>query len=340
MRVLVTGAAGFIGFHLARRLLSLGHQVTGIDNLTHYYSPQLKQARLKKLAKEPNAGNFLFHRVDLADRDALSRIFLDGKFTHVVNMAAQAGVRYSLENPQAYLESNITGFGNLLEECRRHEIEHLVYASSSSVYGLNAERPYSVHQNVDHPLSLYAATKKSNELMAHSYSHLFNLPATGLRFFTVYGPWGRPDMALYLFTDAILRGKPVSLFNNGQLQRDFTYIDDIVEGVSLVLDKPPAPNPDFDAARPDPALSSAPWRIFNIGNNNTVGLNEFVDIIEAAVGKKAIRNYLPMQPGDALSTWADVDDFCQLTGFRPATRLEDGIGAYVKWHKVYYGTPA
>lgn len=340
MRVLVTGAAGFIGFHLARRLLSLGHQVTGIDNLTHYYSPQLKQDRLKELAKEPNAGNFRFHRVNLADRDALGRIFLDGKFTHVVNMAAQAGVRYSLENPQAYLESNITGFGNLLEECRRHEIEHIVYASSSSIYGLNAQRPYSVHQNVDHPLSLYAATKKSNELMAHSYSHLFNLPSTGLRLFTVYGPWGRPDMALYLFTDAILRGKPVTLFNNGQLQRDFTYIDDIVEGVFRVLDKPPAPNPDFDAARPDPAASSAPWRIFNIGNNNTVGLNEFVDMIEAAIGKKAIRNYLPMQPGDALSTWADVDDFCQLTGFRPATRLEDGIGAYVKWHKEYYGMPA
>ncbi|MBD5641897.1 MAG: NAD-dependent epimerase [Desulfovibrio sp.] len=337
MRVLVTGAAGFIGYHLCQRLLAKGIAVTGIDSLNDYYSPQLKRDRLWQLENGPNAKGFTFHRLNIADAGGLGEVFAAGRFTHVVNLAAQAGVRYSLVNPAAYLESNLTGFGNLLEQCRNHSIRHLVYASSSSIYGLNSERPYSTSQNVDHPVSLYAATKKSNELMAHAYSHLYNLPATGLRFFTVYGPWGRPDMALCLFTEAILAGKPISLFNNGKLQRDFTYIDDIVEGVVRVLDKPAQPDPCFDPAAPDPARSSAPWRIYNIGNNNTIELADFVAEIERAVGKKAIKEYLPMQPGDVLSTWADVDDLYNLVGFRPETRLSDGIANYVKWHRAYYG---
>lgn len=337
MRILVTGAAGFIGFHLARRLLSMGCDVTGIDNLNNYYSPKLKQDRLAELEKLPQAGRFSFHKIDLADAGALRNIFHQGDFTHVVNLAAQAGVRYSLDNPSAYLSSNLLGFGNLLEECRQHEIGHLVYASSSSVYGLNEERPYSSHQNTDHPVSLYAATKKSNEHMAHAYSHLFNIPCTGLRFFTVYGPWGRPDMALHIFTEAILRGKPISLYNNGRLQRDFTYIDDIVEGIARVLDKPPAANPAFDALHPDPGSSSAPWKLYNIGNNSTVSLDEFVAAIENATGKQAVKEFLPMQPGDVLSTWADVKDLENLTGFAPQTDLADGISRYVEWHKKYYG---
>lgn len=338
MRILVTGAAGFIGYHLAQRLLGEGHSVVGIDNLNDYYSPQLKQDRLKQLSCYDD--RFVFHKINLADNHALGEIFAAGDFTHVVNLAAQAGVRYSLNNPASYIESNLTGFGNLLEQCRLHQISHLVYASSSSVYGLNETQPYSVHQNVDHPVSLYAATKKSNELMAHAYSHLYNLPATGLRFFTVYGPWGRPDMALHIFTEAILAGRPISLFNNGCLKRDFTYIDDIIEGVARVLDKPASPNPMFDAGNPDPATSSAPWRVYNIGNGSTIELAEFVDTIEASLGKKAIRHYLPMQPGDVRSTQADVADLEKLTGFKPATHLADGIAKYVKWHKDYYGSNA
>lgn len=337
MKILVTGAAGFIGYHLCERLLKDGHEVAGIDNLNSYYDPELKQARLARLAELPEAGNFSFAKVDLADAGALAEIFSKGGFSHVVNLAAQAGVRYSLEHPEEYIASNLTGFGNLLEQCRKHKIAHLVFASSSSVYGMNEAQPYSCHQNVDHPVSLYAATKKSNELMAHSYSHLFKLPATGLRFFTVYGPWGRPDMAPYLFTNAIIKGRPLKIFNNGELERDFTYIDDIVEGIARVLPKAPSSNPAFQAGNPDPASSFAPWRIYNIGNGRAIALGDFIAAIEEAVGKKAIREYLPMQPGDVKSTLADVDDLYALTGFRPATSLKDGIAAYVGWHKEYYG---
>lgn len=338
MHVLVTGAAGFIGFHLCRRLLAMGVRVVGIDSLNDYYNPQLKRDRIAELSKSPNAANFSFHILNIADAESLGSIFVASGFTHVVNMAAQAGVRYSQKNPAAYLESNLTGFGNLLEQSRLHAIQHLVYASSSSIYGLNSEQPYNTGQNADHPISLYAATKKSNELMAHAYSHLYKLPATGLRFFTVYGPWGRPDMALHLFTEAILRGEPISLFNNGKLRRDFTYIDDIVEGIVRVLDKPAIPDPHFDPQAPNPATSSAPWRIYNIGNNNTIELADFVAEIEKAIGKKAIKNYLPMQPGDVLSTWADVDDLYAFTGFRPDTKLSHGIAKYVEWHRSYYGS--
>lgn len=338
MRVLVTGAAGFIGYHLAKRLLRLGHLVTGLDNLNDYYDVQLKKDRLDQIALLPEAGNFKFIKADLANAGKLAEIFREGNFSHVVNMAAQAGVRYSLQNPAAYLSSNLSGFGNLLEECRKAGVDHLVYASSSSVYGLNSDRPYSVHRNADHPVSLYAATKKSNELMAHAYSQLYGLPATGLRFFTVYGPWGRPDMALYLFTSAILRGEPIRLFNHGNLQRDFTYIDDIVEGVTRILAKPATGNPDFNCDAPDPGSSSAPWRLYNIGNSHTVALTEFVGTIEAALGKKATIEYLPMQPGDVESTLADVGELALATGFQPATSLADGIATYVDWHKGYYGS--
>lgn len=337
MKVLITGAAGFIGYHLAGRLLAAGHSVTGIDNLNAYYDVGLKKDRLAQLERQPGASRFDFHKIDLADANALAGLFARKRFSHVVNLAAQAGVRYSLVNPASYVHSNLVGFANVLECCRNYGIAHLVYASSSSVYGLNSDIPYSTSQNVDHPVSLYAASKKSNELMAHSYSHLFGLPATGLRFFTVYGPWGRPDMALYLFTRAILAGEPIKVFNNGHLRRDFTYIDDIVEGVARVLPLAPAGDPGFDPALPSPASSSAPWRIYNIGNNRSVALGDFIDAIEAATGKKAIREYLPMQAGDVAATWADVDDFAKLTGFAPRTPLAEGIGAYVKWHRSYYG---
>lgn len=336
MHVLVTGAAGFIGSQLAARLISLGHMVTGIDNLNDYYDPKLKQDRLEQLARHPEAKLFKFIKLDLAHAPALEQLFQTGQFSHVVNLAAQAGVRYSLINPQSYIKSNLDGFANLLECCRAHPVQHLVFASSSSVYGLNAARPYSARHNVDHPVSLYAATKKSNELMAHTYSHLFQIPATGLRFFTVYGPWGRPDMALYKFTQNILTGSPIKVFNNGQLRRDFTYIDDIVEGLLRIIPKAAAPNPDFDAAAPDAASSSAPWRIYNIGNSSTVPLEEFIATLENALGKKAIKEYLPMQPGDVESTWADVASFEQATGFKPNTPLKTGITAYVKWHRNYY----
>ncbi|MBD5557606.1 MAG: NAD-dependent epimerase [Desulfovibrio sp.] len=337
MHILVTGAAGFIGYHLARRLLSEGHTVVGIDNLNAYYDVRLKEARLKELAALPRSAAFRFERLDLADRDGMARLFAAEGFTHVVNLAAQAGVRYSLKDPASYISSNLVGFGHVLEGCRQNGVEHLVFASSSSVYGLNAAMPYSTRHNVDHPVSLYAATKKSDELMAHAYSHLFGIPATGLRFFTVYGPWGRPDMALHLFTTAILKGEPIKVFNEGRMRRDFTYIDDIVEGMVRLLLLPAAPDPAFDAAAPDPATSSAPWRIYNIGNHDTVELSTFIDTLEKALGKKAIRELLPMQPGDVESTWADVDDLARVTGFTPATPLAVGIGRFVDWYREYYG---
>lgn len=337
MRILVTGAAGFIGYHLVARLLREGWQVYGLDNLNDYYDVTLKEDRLKQINAMRESANFQFFKADLAAAPRIAEIFKTSGCTHVVNLAAQAGVRYSLVNPSSYINSNLVGFANILECCRNFQIQHLVYASSSSVYGLNAARPYSVHQNVDHPVSLYAASKKSNELMAHAYSNLFKIPCTGLRFFTVYGPWGRPDMALYLFTDAILNDKPIKIFNNGQLRRDFTYIDDIVEGVYRIVDKPAQANVEFDAAAPDPATSSAPWRLYNIGNNQTVALGEFISVLEDALGKKAIKQMLPMQPGDVESTWADVADFERKVNFRPNTSLKTGIANYVKWHRAYYG---
>lgn len=337
MNILITGVAGFIGFHLAKALLSSGHQVAGLDNLNDYYDVQLKKDRLEMLYRLPEADNFKFFLADLADRKNLENIFAQNSITHVVNLAAAVGVRYSLQNPDVYISSNLTGFANLLECCRHAHPEHLVYASSSSVYGLNAARPYSVHQNVDHPVSLYAATKKSNELLAHTYSHLYKIPATGLRFFTVYGPWGRPDMALFLFTKAILQGKPIKVFNNGNLRRDFTYVDDIVEGLCRILKTPPSPNPDFDPASPDPASSSAPWKVYNIGNSQTVALGEFIGALEEVLGKKAVREMLPMQPGDVESTWADVGDFERATGFKPNTPIKAGIEKFVAWYRDYYG---
>ncbi len=332
--VLVTGAAGFIGFHLCRRLLEEGRPVAGLDNLNPYYSVRLKEDRLAILSGYPR---FSFHRLDLADRDGMSRLFAEGRFGIVVHLAAQAGVRYSLENPHAYVESNLAGFVNVLEGCRHAGTRHLVFASSSSVYGANTLMPFSVHHNVDHPVSLYAASKKANELMAHAYSHLFGLPCTGLRFFTVYGPWGRPDMALFLFTRAILEGRPIRVFNYGRMQRDFTYIDDIVEGVVRVMARPPAPDPAWRGDRPDPGSSYAPYRIYNIGNNRPVELDRFIAVIEEAVGKKALREYLPLQAGDVPATYADVEDLAADVGFRPATPLETGIARFVSWYRSYYG---
>ena len=333
MRVLVTGAAGFIGYHLTLRLLKEGHQVVGLDNLNDYYDVRLKEDRLARLVTMPA---FRFVRGDLADDVLIDNLFVQEGFSHVVHLAAQAGVRYSLKKPRSYVQSNMVGFHNILEGCREAQVRHLVYASSSSVYGLNSARPYSEHHPVDHPVSLYAASKKANELMAHSYSYLYGLPCTGLRFFTVYGPWGRPDMALHIFTRAILEGRPIDVFNNGHLRRDFTYIDDIVEGIVRILVSPPLPDTDWDAAHPDPATSSAPWRIYNIGNNTTVELQEFIDLIEKALDKKAERNYLPMQPGDVQSTHADVHELAQITGFSPSTPLHKGIAQYVQWHRKYY----
>jgi len=331
--ILITGAAGFIGFFLAKRLLEEGATVVAVDNLNPYYDPRLKQARLDQLR---DFANFSFKRLELADADAVSALFGKFSFEVVVHLAAQAGVRYSLENPRAYGESNLTGFLNILEGCRRTEVAHLVFASSSSVYGANTKIPFSEHDPVDHPVSLYAATKKANELMAHAYSHLYGLPATGLRFFTVYGPWGRPDMAYFLFTKAILEGRPIKVFNHGRMQRDFTYIDDVVEGVVRVLDLPPGPDPAFDRARPDPATSYAPWRIYNIGNNQPVSLERFIEILEELLGRKAKRELLPMQPGDVERTYADIDDLAHLTGFSPTTRLEEGLARFVDWYKDYY----
>jgi UDP-glucuronate 4-epimerase len=329
MQVLVTGAAGFIGFHVAKKLLARGDTVVGLDNLNGYYAVSLKEARLNQLKNEPN---FRFVKAGLEDREALEALFRENNFDAVVNLAAQAGVRYSLENPRAYIDSNIVGFTNILECCRHQNIGHLVYASSSSVYGMNTTMPFSVHDNVDHPVSLYAASKKSNELMAHTYSHLFGIPTTGLRFFTVYGPWGRPDMALFLFTKAIIAGEPIKVFNNGQMQRDFTYIDDITEGVIRVMDKPATPNEDWESGNPDPGTSTAPYRIFNIGNNNPVMLMDFIAAIEKALGKTAVKELLPMQPGDVTATFANIDDLIEAVDYRPQTPVQDGIDNFVAWY--------
>ena len=333
-KTLVTGVAGFIGFHLARRLLKDSYQVVGIDNINPYYDIALKEARLEELKDQPN---FTFFKMDLVDRKQLERLFARQEFEVVVNMAAQAGVRYSIENPFAYVDSNLVGFVNLLECCRHYNIKHFVFASSSSVYGANTTMPFSVHHNVDHPVSLYAATKKANELMAHTYSHLYRLPSTGLRFFTVYGPWGRPDMALFLFTRAILEDQPLKVFNHGKMQRDFTYIDDIIEGVVRVLSRLPQPNPNWSGAEPDPGTSSAPYKIYNIGNNNPVELIKFIEVIEAALGKRAQKEFMDLQPGDVVATYADVDDLMQDVGFKPATPIEVGVERFVKWFKDFYG---
>lgn len=332
-KILVTGAAGFIGSTLSKRLLARGDQVVGLDNLNDYYDVQLKKDRLAQLEGNPL---FSFVKLDLSDRAGMEALFREERFDKVVNLAAQAGVRYSLINPQSYIDSNLVGFTNILEGCRHNEVKHLVYASSSSVYGANTRMPFSVHHNVDHPVSLYAASKKANELMAHTYSHLFNLPTTGLRFFTVYGPWGRPDMALFLFTKAILEGRPIDVFNHGKMRRDFTYIDDIVEGVIRVLDNVAAPNPAWSSDEPDSATSYAPYKIYNIGNNNPVELLHYIETIENAVGKKAIKNMLPLQPGDVPATYADVDDLMDDVGFKPATSIEHGIQQFVDWYRGYY----
>jgi len=333
MKILVTGAAGFIGFHLSARLLDDGHQVYGIDNFNDYYDVNLKKARLAIIDKN---ADFTLIQGDLADRKLIQEIFAEHRFDYVVNLAAQAGVRHSIENPASYVDSNLVGFGNILEGCRHTKVKHLVYASSSSVYGLNTAMPFSVRQNVDHPISLYAASKKANELMAHTYSYLYNLPTTGLRFFTVYGPWGRPDMALFLFTKAILDNQPIKVFNNGEMQRDFTYIDDIVEGVVRVMNIVPKPDPDWSSQTPNPSSSCAPYKLYNIGNNNPVPLMAFVDAIEQALGQKAQKEFLPLQPGDVPATYADVDDLIADTGFKPSTPIQAGINNFIAWYKGYY----
>lgn len=333
MKVLVTGVAGFIGMHTAQRLLALGREVVGVDSMNDYYDVQLKRDRLQQLMSIPG---FKFIQMNLADQQVAQQLFAAEKFQRVVNLAAQPGVRYSLQNPHAYVESNIVGFLNVLEGCRHNRVEHLVYASSSSVYGANTRMPFSVHDNVDHPVSLYAATKKSNELMAHTYSHLFGLPTTGLRFFTVYGPWGRPDMSPSLFASAIRAGRAIDVFNQGRMRRDFTYIDDIVEGVVRVLDKTATPNAAFDPAQPDAATSYAPFRVYNIGNHEPVELMAFIGAIEDALGRKALMNMLPMQDGDVVATYADIEDLRQAVGFSPATQLKEGVEKFVAWHRGYY----
>jgi UDP-glucuronate 4-epimerase len=333
VRVLLTGVAGFIGFHLGKRLLARGDEVLGLDNLNDYYDVTLKKARLTQLKRQPG---FRFQKLDLADREGVPRLFKKHKPEVVVNLAAQAGVRYSQENPHAYIDSNLLGFANILEGCRHFGIKHLVFASSSSVYGANTKMPFSVHDNVDHPVSLYAASKKANELMAHTYSHLYGLPATGLRFFTVYGPWGRPDMALFLFTKAILGGRPINVFNYGKMRRDFTYIDDIVEGVVRVLDRPAEPNRTWSGDSPDPGSSSAPYKLYNIGNNHPVELMRFIEVLEDLLGVKSVKNMLPMQPGDVPATYADVDDLVRDVGFKPSTPIEVGIERFVTWYRSYY----
>ena len=330
--VLVTGAAGFIGFHVARRLLQDGRAVVGLDNLNAYYDPKLKEARRRELGKLPG---FEFAQLDLADRAGMADLFKRHKFPYVVHLAAQAGVRYSLVDPHAYVDANLVGFTNVLEGCRHNGCRHLLYASSSSVYGANTRMPFSVHENVDHPLSLYGASKKANELMAHSYSHLFKLPTTGLRFFTVYGPWGRPDMAMWLFAAAILAGKPISLFNHGKMQRDFTYVDDVVQAVTRLIDRPAQPDPSWSGDTPDPATSSGPWRVYNIGNNNPVDVPHVVDLLEQAIGKKAIRELVPMQAGDVPATYADVDDLMREVGFKPSTPIAEGVARFVQWYVAY-----
>jgi UDP-glucuronate 4-epimerase len=331
--ILVTGAAGFIGFHVAQRLLRDGRRVVGLDNLNDYYDPSLKQARLDILTADPR---FRFARLDLADQPGMAALFAAEQFDVVVHLAAQAGVRYSLQNPQAYVASNLVGFANVLEGCRHNGCRHLLFASSSSVYGANTRLPFSVHDNVDHPISLYAATKKSNELMAHSYSHLFRIPITGLRFFTVYGPWGRPDMAMYIFAKAIIEGNPIKLFNHGQMSRDFTYVDDVSEAIVRLVERVPQPSPSWSGAQPDAASSSAPWRIYNIGNNAPEELMHVVAVLERALGRTAQTQMLPMEPGDVPSTFANVDDLMRDVGFRPSTSIEDGIARFVQWFREYH----
>lgn len=334
MKILITGTAGFIGSTLALKLLARGDEVIGIDNLNDYYDVNLKLARL---ARVKEFSNFTEVKGNLEDRDFIYKTFETHKPDRVVNLAAQAGVRYSLENPHAYIDSNIVGFTNILEACRHNDVKHLVYASSSSVYGANTNMPFSIHDNVDHPVSLYAASKKANELMAHTYSHLYGLPTTGLRFFTVYGPWGRPDMALFLFTKSIMEGKPIDVFNHGNHRRDFTYIDDIVEGVTRTLDNVAAPNEDWSGDTPDPGTSKAPFKIYNIGNNNPVNLMDYISTLEDALGKKAEKNMLPLQPGDVPDTFADVQDLVNDVGYKPETTIKEGIGNFVEWYKGYYG---
>jgi UDP-glucuronate 4-epimerase len=376
MNILVTGAAGFIGFHLSRRLLDDGHSVTGLDNLNNYYDPRLKKDRLAQLgvdvdldgqsdpasgktlppdagsvkpvttgsagpaaagdAETHTSGNIRFVRMDLSDRDGMDKLFRESGFDAVVHLAAQAGVRYSLQNPHTYIDSNVTGFLNILEACRHHPVSHLVYASSSSVYGANTRMPFSVHDNVDHPVSLYAATKKANELMAHTYSHLFGVPTTGLRFFTVYGPWGRPDMALFLFAKAMTSGKPIDVYNHGRMERDFTYIGDIVESIARLIPKPPAGNPDWNSENPDPANSFAPWQVFNIGHNKPVALMEYITELEKQLGVTAQKNMMDIQPGDVPRTWADVEDLFEYTGYRPKVAVREGIAEFVAWYKEYF----
>jgi len=333
MKILVTGAAGFIGSTLSLRLLERGDEVIGIDNHNNYYDPALKEARL---ARQIDHSNYTHIRIDLADRAGMSALFEEHQPQRVVNLAAQAGVRYSLKNPLSYIDSNLVGFGHILEGCRHNCVEHLVYASSSSVYGANTQMPFSVHHDVDHPLSLYAATKKANELMAHTYSHLYDLPTTGLRFFTVYGPWDRPDMALQKFAQAITKGDTIKVFNYGNHRRDFTYIDDIVEGVIRILDRPAPPNPDWTSDKPDSATSSAPWRVYNIGNNNPVNLMDYISALEEAFGKEAKKEFLPIQPGDVPDTYADVTDLVEQFGYKPTTTVEEGVKCFVEWFKRYY----
>ena len=333
MKILITGAAGFIGMHTALRLLARGDEVVGVDNLNDYYEVSLKTARLAQLTSH---ANFRFIQMNVADTPGMAELFSREGFQRVIHLAAQAGVRYSLVNPHAYIQSNLVGFTNILEGCRHGQVEHLVYASSSSVYGGNVKLPFSEHDNIDHPVSLYAATKKANELMAHTYSHLFSLPTTGLRFFTVYGPWGRPDMAPILFTKAILDGRPIDVFNHGNMMRDFTYIDDIVEGVIRVLDKPAAANPEYDATQPDPASSNAPYRVFNIGNNQPVKLMAYIEALESALGVVAEKNFLPMQPGDVPATYADTSELDAWVGFKPDTPVTEGVARFVDWYRNYY----
>jgi UDP-glucuronate 4-epimerase len=331
--ILVTGAAGFIGFHVAKRLLRDGRDVVGLDNMNAYYDPSLKEMRRAELAKN---NRFRFVKLDLASREGVAALFKEHRFPYVVHLAAQAGVRYSLIDPFAYVDANLTGFTTILEGCRHNGCRHLLYASSSSVYGSNTNMPFSVHDNVDHPLSLYGASKKANELMSHAYAHLFGLPTTGLRFFTVYGPWGRPDMAMWIFAKAIIAGESIKLFNNGNMRRDFTYIDDVVESVVRLVDRPPTGNQNFSGARPDPGSSSASWRVYNIGNNKPIELLEVVRLLEEAIGKKAKRELLPMQPGDVPATYADVDDLMREVGFKPSTAIADGISLFVDWYRSYH----
>lgn len=342
MNILVTGAAGFVGFHLSKRLLAEGHKLTGIDSVNDYYDVNLKYGRLAELGITDNAVNstvypgFAFYKYDLCDRQNLEMLFRENNFEIVINLAAQAGVRYSLQNPQAYIDSNIQGFMNILELCRAYKPKHLIFASSSSVYGLNKKMPFSVKDHTDHPISLYAATKKSNEVMAHTYAHLFGIPSSGLRFFTVYGPWGRPDMAYFGFTKKIVEGQSIDVFNEGDLMRDFTYIDDIVEGIVRLIDKAPVADANFDNFNPDPSTSYAPFRIYNIGNNTPVKLMDFIETLEDAIGKKAVKNFLPMQAGDVYATYADVAALSDVTGFHPETSIKDGLGRFVAWYKDFY----